>query len=165
MRQTVTKDMRQVVTKVMKQVVTKVLRDDSPKTLQIVFLFFVEHPKEEIQDDRRSTVAHNLSGQARAGEASQTIRVELSRTIGPTTSASGRSDRAGSASCGNTAARRSACRICLSAENHWPISAPSHFTTDRLRATTPAASGYAPPPRLPMGCAQPLTWARLSILH
>ncbi|TWT22826.1 hypothetical protein FRX94_10455 [Corynebacterium canis] len=61
MRQTVTKDMRQVVTKVMKQVVTKVLRDDSPKTLRLVFLFFVGHPNEEIQDDRRSTAAHNLS--------------------------------------------------------------------------------------------------------
>ncbi|TWT17518.1 hypothetical protein FRX94_12410 [Corynebacterium canis] len=64
MRQTVTKDMRQVVTKVMKQVVTKVLRDDSPKTLQIVFLFFVEVSNEENPDDRRSTAAHNLSGQA-----------------------------------------------------------------------------------------------------
>ncbi|TWT24000.1 hypothetical protein FRX94_08985 [Corynebacterium canis] len=64
MRQTVTKDMRQVVTKVMKQVVTKVLRDDRPKTLQIVFLFFVGHPNEENPDDRRSTAAHNLSAKA-----------------------------------------------------------------------------------------------------
>ncbi|WP_345364561.1 hypothetical protein, partial [Corynebacterium canis] len=59
MRQTVTKDMRQVVTKVMKQVVTKVLRDDSPKTPQLVFPFFVGHPNEENPDDRRSTAAHN----------------------------------------------------------------------------------------------------------
>ena len=41
------------------------IQDESgPKTLQIVFLFFVDHPNEENPDDRRSTAAHNLSGQA-----------------------------------------------------------------------------------------------------
>ncbi|WJY74159.1 hypothetical protein CCANI_01485 [Corynebacterium canis] len=69
----VTKVMILIVTKVMAQSVTKVARFYSPKTLQIVFLFFVNHPNEEIQDDRRSTAAHNLSGQA-AGKAAKHLQ-------------------------------------------------------------------------------------------
>ncbi|GAA4783400.1 hypothetical protein GCM10025785_02030 [Corynebacterium canis] len=45
------------------------IQDESgPKTPQLVFPFFVERSKEEIPDDRRSTAAHNLSGQV-AGKA------------------------------------------------------------------------------------------------
>ncbi|WJY74889.1 hypothetical protein CCANI_05210 [Corynebacterium canis] len=57
---------------------------------------------------------HTTYRQAGPSGASQTMRVEFSRTIGPATSASGRSDTASSASCGNTTNRRLACRICLS---------------------------------------------------
>ena len=49
-------------------------------------------------------------------EQSRAIEFELSRTIGPATSASGRSDMANSASCGNTVPSTPACRICLNAE-------------------------------------------------
>ena len=40
-------------------------------------------------------------------------RLNVSLTIGRSTSASGRSDSASSASCGKTTARRPACQICL----------------------------------------------------
>ncbi|WJY76232.1 hypothetical protein CCANI_12130 [Corynebacterium canis] len=53
-----------------------------------------------------------------------TCKVEFSRIIGPAGSASGRSNSSNSASCGNTVTRVPACRICLSAENRRPISAP-----------------------------------------
>ena len=51
----------------------------------------------------------------------RTIWVELSRTIGPDKFASGRSNRASSASCGNTTARRPACQICLGVEDRQPL--------------------------------------------
>ena len=37
------------------------LAQKGPKTPQLVFLFFVEMPNEEIPDDRRSTLVRNLS--------------------------------------------------------------------------------------------------------
>ncbi|TWT25619.1 hypothetical protein FRX94_06550 [Corynebacterium canis] len=47
--------------------------ESRPKTPQLVLPFFVEVPNEEIPDDRRSTAAHNLSGQA-AGKAAKHLQ-------------------------------------------------------------------------------------------
>ena len=69
------------------------------------------------------------------------VKFEIFRTIRLVKSASGRSNTAVLRSCGNTAALRPACRICLSVGNRRLISAPSHLSDTRLCATAKIANG------------------------
>ncbi|WJY76218.1 hypothetical protein CCANI_12060 [Corynebacterium canis] len=70
------------------------------------------------------------------GKQSRAIEFELSRTIGPTGSASGRSNSSNSASCGNTTAQRPTCQICLSAKlgSHFnPTKSPRRWVVRNRR--------------------------------